>query len=78
VEDENPSYIDTNLVSLEIKEEIESLLSNLNEKDRSLFKKYYLQDISLETIAKESDTSVDNLYNRMSRGRKKLRMLYKR
>lgn len=78
LEDENSSYIDTNLVSLEIKEEIESLLSNLNEKDRSLFKKYYLQDISLETIAKESDTSVDNLYNRMSRGRKKLRMLYKR
>lgn len=70
-------YLDNNLELRELEEEIEDLLSNLGERDRSIFKQYYIDDISLENIAKEENTNVNNLYNRISRGRKKLRDLYK-
>ena len=55
------------------KEEVEEILSHLNEKDRELFVKHYLEDIDLETIALKSNTKVSNLYNRLSRGRKRIR-----
>lgn len=70
-------YLDNNLVLRELEEEVEDLLSNLGERDKKIFKQYYIDDISLENIAKEENTSVNNLYNRISRGRKKLRNLYK-
>ena len=66
-------YIDKDLVKQETKEEVEEILSHLNEKDRELFVKHYLEDIDLETIALKSNTKVSNLYNRLSRGRKRIR-----
>lgn len=77
IEDHDSSYNDSNLVKKEIDEEIEELLSNLNEIDRDIFKKYYLEDVKLEDIAKKFNTNVGNLYNRISRGRKKLRQIYR-
>ena len=55
-------YIDKDLVKQETKEEVEEILSHLNEKDRELFVKHYLEDIDLETIALKSNTKVSNLY----------------
>lgn len=77
IEVNNAVYIDNNLRKLELEQEVENLLRNLNERDKKIFKQYYLEDISLETIAIEDNTTVENLYNRISRGRKKLRELYK-
>ncbi|WP_203363566.1 sigma-70 family RNA polymerase sigma factor [Bacillus sp. REN10] len=57
----------------EIQEDVEELLRHLNEKDRELFKQYYLEDVQLETIADAHHTTIDNLYNRLSRGRKKIK-----
>ncbi|WP_338753181.1 sigma-70 family RNA polymerase sigma factor [Bacillus sp. FJAT-52991] len=57
----------------EIQEAVEELLHHLNEKDRELFKQYYLEDIQLETIADSNQTTIKNLYNRLSRGRKKIK-----
>lgn len=65
-------------MNLEVQQEIEELLSNLKEKDREIFRKYYLEDVSLEVIARDINTSVDNLYNRISRGRKKIRKSIRR
>lgn len=73
IEEGSSSYEDKDLMNLEVQQEIEDLLSNLKEKDREIFRKYYLEDVSLEAIAKDINTSVDNLYNRISRGRKKIR-----
>lgn len=76
--DENiATYIDTNLELKELEEEVEELLSNLGERDKNIFKQYYIDDISLDDIAKKENTNVNNLYNRISRGRKKLKNLYK-
>ncbi|CEN83120.1 ECF subfamily RNA polymerase sigma-24 subunit [[Clostridium] sordellii] len=77
IEENTISYKDKDLLQHEIKEEIDSLLNHLSEKDREIFKKYYLEDIELSDIAKEFNTNVDNLYNRISRGRKKLRAIHK-
>lgn len=78
IDESSSCYEDKNLVKLEIQQEIEDLLSNLKEKDRDIFRKYYLEDISLDVIAKEVNTSVDNLYNRISRGRKKIKKSIRR
>lgn len=66
-------YIDAELMKSEIKEEINEILSHLNEKDREIFTKYYLEGENLESIAIKTNTNVSNLYNRLSRGRNKIR-----
>ena len=71
--DSNFFYIDENLYKLEIEEEIEELLSSLNDKDKELFKKYYLDGYNLEEIALNNSTNISNLHSRLSRGRKKIR-----
>lgn len=77
IDEKSLVYLDDNLQLKELEDEIDELLSNLVEKDREIFRQYYLEDVSLENIAEESNTNVNNLYNRISRGRKKLRSLYK-
>ena len=71
--DTETSYIDENLQKLEIEQEIEGLLQFLNDKDRELFKRYYLSGDKLEEIAFDNKTNVTNLHSRLSRGRKKIR-----
>ncbi|XGY05870.1 sigma-70 family RNA polymerase sigma factor [Priestia megaterium] len=57
--------------------DVEELLGHLNEGDRELFKAYYLQEVELKQIAKKQETTISNLYNRLSRGRKKLKAIFK-
>lgn len=71
--DENLSYIDKNLYKIEIQEEISELLSSLNDKDKELFRRYYLKGYKLEEIAIDNNTNVTNLHRRLSRGRNKIR-----
>lgn len=73
--DDNLNVIDKNLLQCEIKEGVNYLLQNLNEKDRQLFIKRYIEDLDIETIAKEMNTSSSNIYMRISRCKKKLRKL---
>ncbi|MEK1831142.1 hypothetical protein AAAC51_25565 [Priestia megaterium] len=35
-----------------------------------MFKAYYLQEVELKQIAEKQQTTISNLYNRLSRGRK--------
>ena len=57
--------------------DVEELLGHLNEGDRELFKAYYLQEVELKQIAEKQQTTISNLYNRLSRGRKKLKAIFK-
>jgi len=66
-------YIDEQLLKSEIEEEINDILSHLNESDRTLFKQHYLEGHTLKEIAFKNNISVSNIYNRISRGRKKIR-----
>ena len=63
-------YIDEQLLKSEIEEEVNDILSHLNESDRTLFKQHYLEGHTLKEIAFKNNISV---YNRISRGRKKIR-----
>ncbi|KRF56940.1 RNA polymerase subunit sigma-70 [Bacillus sp. Soil531] len=58
-------------------DDVEELLGHLNEGDRELFKAYYLQEVELKQIAEKQQTTISNLYNRLSRGRKKLKAIFK-
>ena len=69
----NLFYIDLNLYKLEIQEEIAELLNALNDRDKELFIRYYLNDEKLEKIAIDNNTNVSNLHSRLSRGRNKIR-----
>ncbi len=66
-------YIDKDLIQLEVNEDVEDILRCLNSKDKELFIKYYIEGYELEEIAKENQTNVTNLYNRLSRCRKKIK-----
>lgn len=69
---ENLKVIDENLLNQEIKDGIDDLLKHLSEKDKKLFIKRYVDDMDIETIAKEMNTEPFNIYSRISRGKKKL------
>ena len=66
-------YIDKDLLRLEVNEDVEDILRCLNNKDRELFIRYYIEGYGLNEIAKENKTNVTNLHSRLSRGRKKIK-----
>ena len=60
----------------EISEEMESLLSCLNESDRKLFLKLYVEEKPVEEISREMGMKKAVIYNRLSRGKKRIRKQY--
>lgn len=55
----------------------ERLLSHLKKEDQLLFLDHYAKQKSIEELAMERDVEKSVIYNRLSRGRKKLRTIYK-
>ena len=64
------------LVEEEISEEMESLLSCLNEEDRSLFWKLYVEEKPMEEVSRETGIKKAVIYNRLSRGKRRIRKQY--
>lgn len=60
----------------ELDEDIESLLNCLNEKDKNIFFSLYVEENDLDYISKKNGMKKENIYNRISRGKKKLRSLF--
>lgn len=61
------------LLDREISEEMEFLLSCLNEKDRCLFWKIYVEEKTLDEVCQESGMKKAVIYNRLSRGKQRIR-----
>ena len=57
---------------------LEAILGELKEKDRQLFTEIYFNDKSVEEVCKQTGKSKNYIYNRLSRGRKKLKTLWER
>lgn len=57
----------------EISDELDSMLSCLNKSDKDLFINHYIKGEKLEEIASKNKLNISNLYNRLSRGRKKIK-----
>lgn len=61
----------------EISKELDDMLSQLKDKDKELFINLYIKGHELDEVAADMGVSKDYLYNRVSRGKKKLRDLFK-
>lgn len=65
------------IIFKEFKEEVHSILNNLKEKDKKIFIKYYIEDKKVDEISEEMNLAKYQVYNQLSRGRKKLRKILK-
>ncbi|MBP5192057.1 MAG: sigma-70 family RNA polymerase sigma factor [Eubacterium sp.] len=73
VEDKSSDFVEEMEKESEFQDELNKLLSSLSPADRELFIKYYIDEISMEELAESTGKSKDYIYNRLSRGRKKIR-----
>lgn len=69
--------IDKNLMENEVKEEVRELLYCLKDRDREIFIKRYFEDKYVDEIALELGIDESIVYNRLSRGRKKIKNKFK-
>lgn len=65
--------LEESIIKKDLKKEIRTLLSSLNGVDKELFIRYYLEEENLGEISRNLSVPKDTLYNRLSRGRKKLK-----
>lgn len=56
---------------------MQEMMDSLNEKDRDLFYKLYVEEIEVDKISKDMGIKRDVIYNRVSRAKKKLRNIFK-
>lgn len=69
---------DADILKKEIEEETISLLSGLTPNDREIFIKRYFMNEEVEVIAEQQNRTPSWIYNRLSRGRKRLRRTIKK
>lgn len=60
----------------EISNGMEHILNHLKKNDKEIFMKHYVEEDSVEDIAEKMGMKTSFIYNRLSRGRKKLRALF--
>lgn len=76
IEDLNISVEDSahkELTSKELNEDLEELLNCLKEEDRQLFLKLYVEEKDMNEVSKETGLKKDVIYNRVSRGKMKIK-----
>ncbi|WP_160688246.1 sigma-70 family RNA polymerase sigma factor [Clostridium sp. C2-6-12] len=64
------------LIKNELNDEINEILNCLNEKDRALFYKLYVEEKEINDVSEEIGLKRDVIYNRLSRGKKKIQKLF--
>jgi RNA polymerase sigma-70 factor (ECF subfamily) len=68
--------IDTGLMEQEISEEVEEILSFLNEKDKILFKRLFIDEEAIEIVAADMNMDKARIYNHVSRGKKRIKKFF--
>lgn len=74
---ESSLNVEKTVIENELSYELESLLNNLNEQDKELFTMHYIKEEDIASIAKSMGVNKSVIYNRLSRGRKKLKSLWR-
>ena len=64
------------MIEEELSEEMEEMLSCLSPEDRELFMKLYVEEMEPEEVSRQTGMKKDVIYNRVSRGRRKIRKLF--
>ncbi|NFK30018.1 sigma-70 family RNA polymerase sigma factor [Clostridium botulinum] len=72
-----PDNVHEEIVKSELESDIEDILSCLKEKDRELFYKLYIEEKEVSDITKEMGIKRETVYNRLSRGKKKIQKIFK-
>lgn len=67
----------TGMIEKEISEEVEKMLEFLKPSDRELFLKLYVEEKTMEQVSEETGMKKEVIYNRLSRGKHKIRKQYK-
>lgn len=68
-----PDQTEQTILLLEMEAEVKELLKALPERDQELFRRRYLENENIEEISASMGIDRTVLYNRLSRGKKKLR-----
>lgn len=68
--------IEKSIKEKEIKREIESLLDALKPRDKEMFIRYYINEEKISDIAKSNNVREEVIYNRISRGKKKIKAIF--
>lgn len=68
--------IDVELTKNELSENITQMLNCLKPKDRELFIKLYVEEQTVSEVSHEIGVKPDTIYNRLSRAKKHLRVLF--
>lgn len=69
-------YAEKAIIEKELSEEMEDLISNLKPEDKKVFLKYYVDQEDISVISKEMGIKTSVIYNKLSRGRTKLKSLF--
>ena len=70
-----PDTAERAVLEEEAQRELDELLACLSPHDRDLFYRRYIRDEDIRTIARDQNTKPEVLYNRISRGRKRLKTM---
>lgn len=73
---ESDFTIEKEALKNELEDEIEEILKNLNLLDKQLFIKLFVKEESIKEVSEEFNIKPSVLYNRVSRGKTKLRSLF--
>lgn len=65
------------IIEKELDKDIEEMLNYLNEKDKDIFYKLFIEQLDVEQIAKEKQVKRAVIYNRVSRAKKKIKSIFK-
>lgn len=68
--------VDKDIINRELNEDLEEMLSCLKDEDKELFIKLYIEENDINNISKQTGLNRDVIYNRISRGKRKIRNLF--
>lgn len=72
----SPINIENEVIDSQLSTASEKMLHHLKEEDKALFIKHYVDDKNVDELAEEMGVKKSVIYNRLSRGRNKLRNLF--
>ena len=72
-----PFLVIEDIISKEISKDLNDLLNCLKKEDREIFIKLYIEEKEIEDISLDTGLKKDVIYNRLSRGRRKMRNIFK-
>lgn len=73
--DDQTSYVDKNLLNIEIQEALNETLNFLSPEDKEIFRRYYLDDENIADIANDKKIAISSVHSKLSRGRAKIRRI---